>query len=306
MRDYERVISEIRATAFRRRHKIRCCHGRDSVPKEWTTLFRFLKGAYAAGLTPDFRRDLSGCPCPNSDGYDAVMLRAYQHGLRPEFEYINECCSSHAFVAAYRHGLVPVRRHFAALEPRCLVAVLKAAYEAGYTPTPDDFEDMEWSDAELTRAWRDAVCHGASVPFETVMSLDSGELLREAYAQGALAPDVSHVPFILEHAALAPAYAAGLPFDYDSQRPDARELKAAYDAGLARPCASHFESLGPKDRAASQIVAYEAGLLAKKEHGVACPEIKAIARAQSTTVGAVMCLLGPDIGSKVIERMFVC
>lgn len=309
MRDTERAIADIRSIALRRRCTIRCCHGRDTVPKEWTTLFRFLKKAYASGLAPDFERHLSGCPCPNSDGFDAVMARAYEHGLAPRFEYIGECCSSQALVAAYRHGMVPSRRHFAVLEPKHLVDVLRAAYENGLVPDTYDFEDMEWTPIERLTAWRDAVRHGAAIDFETVLEFDDGELLRDAYAHGGLVPGVSHVPFVLEHCALAEAYAAGLEFDYDTQvallspKDVAPALTAAYSAG-AVPESRHFSDLTGSDRKAAQLATYEAGLLVRESHGLD-EDIRAVARSQISMAGAVHSLFGQDVGSVVCHKLFV-
>ena len=309
MRDPERAIADIRAIAFRRRCTIRCCHGRDTVPKEWTTLFRFLKKAYAGGLTPDFEKHLSDCPCPNSDGFDAVMATAYEHGLEPRFEYIRECCSSQALVAAYRHGLAPSKRHFAVLEPKHLIVVLRAAYEHGLAPKTDDFQDMEWNDTELLTAWRDAVRHGAPIDFETVLGFDDGDLLRDAYAHGGLSPDLSHVPFLLEHGALAEAYAVGLPFDFDTQvalvEPDvvAPALRAAYASG-AIPDSTHFSDLTGRDRKAAQLAAYGAGLRVRESDGLD-EDIKAIARSQITMTGAIQCLFGRDVGSVLCDKLFV-
>jgi hypothetical protein len=309
MRDPERAIADIRAIALRRRCTIRCCRGRDTVPKEWTTLFRFLKKAYAAGLEPDFEKHLSDCPCTNSDGFDAVMARAYEHGLEPRFEYIGECCSSQALVAAYRHGLVPSRRHFAVLEPKHLVSVLRTAYEHGLVPDTYDFQDMEWNDAELLTAWRDAVRHGAAIDFETVLRFEDGGVLRDAYAHGGLSPDLTHVPFVLEHGVLAEAYAAGLEFDFDTQvalLPSgevALALRAAYAAG-AIPDSRHFSDLTGRDRKVAQIVAYEARLLVQELDGTDA-EILAIARSQITMTGAVIGLFGQDIGSVILSHCFV-
>jgi hypothetical protein len=309
MCDPERAIADIRAIAFRRRCTIRCCHGRDTVPKEWTTLFRFLKKAYAVGLAPDFEKHLSGCPCPNSDGFDAVMARAYEHGLEPRFEYIGECCSSQALVAAYRHGMVPSRRHFAVLEPKHLVDVLRTAYEHGLAPDTYDFQDMEWTPIEHLTAWRDAVRHGAPIDFEIVLGFDDVDLLRDAYAHGGLAPDLSHVPFLLEHRALAEAYAAGLEFDYDTQvalipsKDVAPALTAAYSAGTV-PESRHFSDLTGSYRKASQLATYASGLLVRESHGVD-EDARAIARSQITMTGAVHSLFGQDIGSIVCKKLFV-
>lgn len=309
MRESERAIADIRSIALRRRCTIRCCHGRDTVPKEWTTLFRYLKKAYANGLTPDFDKHLAGCPCPNSDGYDSVMARAYEHGLVPRFEYIDECCSSQALVAAYRHGLVPSRRHLAVLEPRHLMSVLRAAYEHGLVPDTFDFQDMEWNDAELLTAWRDAVEHGAKIDFDTVLGFDDGGLLREAYAHGGLAPHTTHVPFMLEHGGLAEAYVAGLVFDFDTQVAllDAYDvapaLRAAYAKG-AVPESRHFSDLSGRDRKAAQLAAYAAGLRVRECH-VVDEDTRAIARSQITMTGAVYSLFGQDVGSVVCDKLFV-
>lgn len=308
LRDAERAIADIRAIALRRRCTIRCCHGRDTVPKEWTSLFRFLKKAYAGGLVPDFQKHLSDCPCPNSDGYDAVMARAYEQGLVPRFEYVRECCSSQALVAAYRHGLVPSRRHFAGLEPKHLVVVLRAAYEHGLVPDTYDFQDMEWNDAELLTAWRDAVRHGATIDFETVLAFDDGDILRDAYAHGGISPELSHVPFLLEHGILDEAYAVGLPFDFDTQvalaPPEdvAPALRAAYCVGVV-PDSRHFADLTGRDRRAAQFAAYEAGLLVREADGID-DDIKAVARSQITMTVAVHSLFGQDIGSVVCGKLF--
>lgn len=309
MRDAEHTIADIRSIALRRRCTIRCCHGRDTVPKEWTTLFRFMKKAYAAGLTPDFDKHLSDCPCPNSDGFDAVMARAYEHGLEPRYEYISECCSSQSLVSAYRHGLVPSRRHFAALEPKHLVDVLRAAYEHGLVPDTDDFQDMEWNYAELLTAWRDAVRHGAEIDFETVLGFDDGDLLRDAYARGGLAPDLTHVPFLLSHGGFVEAYAAGLPFDFYTQvallQPEdvAPALTSAYSAG-AVPDSQHFAYLTGRDRKAAQLAAYEAKLLVRELDGTD-DDIRAIARSQITMTGAINSLFGRDVGSVILAHCFV-
>jgi hypothetical protein len=308
-RDDAATATALHAQARRSRCKVRCCHGRDTVPRAWTTLFRFLKAAYQRGLEPVFNRDLAGCPCTNSDGYDSVLMAAYRHGMVPEYEHVRE---SRALALAYRHGLEPRRCDFSHVDDVNLVPVLAAAYAAGYRPNPGS--DFHGRDLDLERAWSDAVSYGAQIDFETLLDIGSGPLMRAAYARRALTAELTDVPAILEHGALAEAYGAGLPFDFDTQvalldcDADAvTALAAAYEAGAA-PHPRHFEHFSGDHRARAQIAAYLAGLLVEEVHGL--PDepmdrrvVLEIARAQRRRAAAVVACLGPGLGQRVITAL---
>jgi hypothetical protein len=287
----ERAIADIRGQALSRRGYVRCCRGRDTVPRTWSTLFRYLKAAYRKGLKPEYGRDLSLCPCQNSDGYDAVMKVAYECGLVPSYDYIKDCVSSNALVSAYRHGLTPCRRHFAAFDDHAMIVpVLAAAYAAGYKPDPDrDFYDRDWDHDQLCRAWRDAVEYGAAIDMETIHGLGDYSLLGVAYVRGGIAPVLEHVPTFLEHdeAALPHAYRAGLPFDFYGQiamltdeTVAADALAAAYSCG-AHPEAYHLQFVAPQH----------------------FTRVKDAARVQLRREYAVRSVFGPDIGGLVVDRM---
>ena len=287
----ERAIADIRGQALSRRGYVRCCRGRDTVPRSWTTLFRYLKAAYRKGLKPDHGRDLSLCPCQNSDGYDAVMKVAYECGLVPSYDYIRGCVSPNALVAAYRHGLPPCRRHFSAFDDhKFLIPVLAAAYAAGYTPDTDrDFYDRDWDRDQLCCAWHDAVEHGAEIDIDTIHDIGEYALLGVAYARGGLAPDLEHVPAILEHdeSALSHAYRAGLTFDFYSQiamltdeSVVADSLVAAYSRGT-HPEAYHLHFVAPQHVA----------------------RVTEAARRQLRREYAVRSVFGHDIGGLVVDRM---
>lgn len=287
----ERAIADIRGQALSRRGYVRCCRGRDTVPRTWTTLFRYLKAAYRKGLKPDYGRDLSLCPCRNSDGYDAVMKVAYECGLVPNYDYIKGCVSPNALVAAYKHGLTPCRRHFAAFDNHdMIVPVLAAAYAAGYTPDPErDFYDRDWDEFQSCSAWIDAIEYGAAIDIDTIHNLGVYSLLATAYARGGLTPELDHVPTILEHdeSALPYAYRAGLAFDFYGQvamltdeSAVADSLVAAYSCG-AHPEAYHLQFVAPQH---VTLVKDAALLQLRREY-------------------AVRSVMGDDIGGLVVDRM---
>lgn len=289
----ERAIADIRGQALSRRGYVRCCRGRDTAPRSWTTLFRYLKGAYRKGLKPDHGRDLSLCPCRNSDGYDAVMKVAYECGLVPQYEYIRGCVSSNALVSAYLHGLVPCRSHFSAFDDhRFLVPVLAAAYSAGYAPDTDrDFYDRDWDDEQLAQAWRDAVEHGAAIDIETIEELGDFSLIGLAYRRGGLVPRAKDVPTMLQHdeTALPHAYRAGLAFDFYDQIAGLNDQDVVRDALVAAySCGAHPEEWHVRDFV---------------EGPFGTRVVKEAARLQLDREFAVRTVFGEDVGRMVAARM---